>query len=76
MLKIIAFLVILYFFLRSIGSVVTVLFGGGQPTRQQRTQNKNERTTKGGLNVDYNPKNSNPKDNFKGGDYVEYEEVE
>lgn len=78
MLKVIAILFLLYFFFRSVGHVVRVIFGGGATTRTQNpyTNQQRSRTTRDGLHVDSMPKSKNKKPDFKGGDYVEYEEVE
>ncbi len=75
MLKIIAFLVILYFFMRSLGSVVRLFFGTGHPNTQQRKYPPG-RQSNDGLHVDYAPKKNDTTGKYKGGDYVDFEEVE
>ena len=78
MLKIIAILFLLYFFFRSIGHVVRVIFGRGATTRTHNTYTNQQRsrTTREGLHVDSMPNSQKRKTDFKGGDYVEYEEVD
>lgn len=76
MLKIIALLFLLYFFFRSIGHVVRVIFGGGSATKAQNTYTNQQGTRRGGLHVDSMPNSQKKKADFKGGDYVEYEEVD
>ena len=79
MLKIIAILFLLYFFFRSVGHVVRVIFGGGAATRTQNpyTNQQRRKTTRDGLHVDSPPnKQKSRKADFKGGDYVDYEEVD
>jgi hypothetical protein len=79
MLKIFAILALLYFFFRSVGHVVRLIFGGGATTRAKNMNGNQQkrRTTKEGLNVDSMPNNNKSKKaDFKGGDYVDYEEVD
>jgi uncharacterized protein DUF4834 len=78
MLKILAILALLYFFFRSVGHVVRLIFGGGATTRTQNpnTGQQRRRTTRDGLHVDSMPNQQKKKKDFKGGDYVDYEEVE
>ncbi len=78
MLKIIAILFLLYFFFRSVGHVVRLIFGGGGTTRAQNpyANQQRRRTTREGLHVDSAPNNKKSrKTDFRGGDYVDYEEV-
>ena len=66
-----------------LGSVVKYVLRGGQPTSQQRgntTQNhqryNGKRPSDGNVNIDYVPrKDKRSKEDFKGGEYVDYEEV-
>ena len=79
MLKIFAILALIYFFLRSVGHVVRLIFGGGATTRAQNASfnQQKRRSTREGLNVDSMPnKEKSKKADFKGGDYVDYEEVD
>jgi hypothetical protein len=80
MLKILAILALCYFFFRSVGHVVRALFGGGSTTRTQPTSSyghQQKRRSSEGLHVDSvpNPNQGKKKEDFKGGDYVDYEEV-
>jgi len=38
--------------------------------------NRSSKPKNGNLNVDYKPESTSDKEDFKGGDYVDYEEVE
>ncbi len=71
LLKLFAILALLYFFFRSIGHVLKAVLGGGASRTQQRTTR-----TRDGLHVDSRPNQQKQKKDFKGGDYVDYEEVE
>ena len=74
---------ILYFFVISwiIRSVMRFLAGGLFGTSQQRTTQGNQYQAPpkndGRIKVDYAPENKKGKssDNFKGGEYIDYEEV-
>jgi len=78
MLKIFAILFLLYFFFRSIGHVVRLIFGSTVSRSQNaNTNQQRQRTTRDGLHVDSAPQNQKSrKSDFKGGDYVDYEEVD
>ncbi len=80
MLKILAVLALLYFFLKSVGHVVRLVFGSNVQQRSQQkgyTRNRQQqRTTREGLHVDSMPSQEKQKKDFKGGDYVDYEEVD
>lgn len=78
MLKILAILALCYFFFRSVGHVVRLIFGGSATTRTQNPHGNRQRrrTTREGLHVDSMPNQQKKRADFKGGDYVEYEEVE
>ncbi len=83
LLKFILFIVIAGWILRGVLRLFTVgLFGQAQ--QQQRNfnggqQSQQQRPRDGNVNIDYAPKDQKPKkssDNFKGGDYVDYEDVD
>lgn len=80
LLKLLAILFLLYFFFKSIGQVVRVIFGGSATTRTQApyggNRNQQRKTTRDGLHVDSAPSQQKKKTDFKGGDYVDYEEVD
>jgi len=79
MLKFFAILALLYFFFRSVGHILRVVMGRGAATRASQNpytrQQQKQRTTRDGLNVDSMPNEQKQKKGFKGGDYVDYEEV-
>ena len=69
--------------MRSLGALVRMLFGGGVMGRASREyrdgrqgQQRRKKPSGGNVNIEYEPheENRNKKD-FKGGDYVDYEEV-
>ena len=71
----------LWIFVKLGGFFVKLFFGGltNNQTRQQSGQNqqRTRQPSDGNVNIDYNPKSKQEvkgKD-FKGGDYVDYEEV-
>lgn len=72
---------IIYIVAKLGGFIMRMLFSGysGQ-TRQQSYQSGGQRKPKdGNVNIDFNPndsRRSKSSGNFKGGDYVNYEEVE
>lgn len=83
------FLLLLFVFIWVIaklgGFILRTLFGGfTTQARQQTYQSQGQRTQQrhprdGNVSIDYNPKErqqSKDGGNFKGGDYVNYEEVE
>lgn len=78
MIKFLAIIALLYFFFRSIGHVMRLLFGGSvqQRAQQRPYTSQQQRTTKEGLHVDSMPSQEKQKKDFKGGDYVDYEEVD
>lgn len=79
LLKLLAILFLLYFFFKSIGQVVRVIFGGNTATRAQNSYgntNQQRKTSRDGLHVDSAPNQQKKKADFKGGDYVDYEEVD
>lgn len=72
---------VLYFFVISwiIRSVMRFFMGGLFGTSQQRADHQHYAPPKndGRIKVDYTPENKKGKssDNFKGGEYIDYEEV-
>ncbi len=78
MLKFFAILVLLYFFFRSVGYVIRLILGGSAQARTQNPYSRQgqQRTKREGLHVDSAPNHQKQKKDFKGGDYVDYEEVE
>ncbi|GJM28597.1 MAG: hypothetical protein DHS20C17_12320 [Cyclobacteriaceae bacterium] len=66
-------------------SYVTFKFGGflmkilntalGQDPAKRNVHDRSKKKTKGDINIDYVPRDKKGKPGFKGGDYVDYEEV-
>jgi hypothetical protein len=83
LLKLLAFIFVLVLIMRSIGYLVRMLFGGGVMGKASREfkegrqgQPRRSRPSDGNVNIDYVPgKEGKGKKGFKGGDYVDYEEV-
>lgn len=79
MLKLIAILVLIYFFFRSIGYVIRLLLGGGMAAKNQNPYTGHQhrkKQTSDGLHIDNMPKDGKQRKEFRGGDYVDYEEVD
>ncbi|OEK05939.1 hypothetical protein [Roseivirga misakiensis] len=78
--KVITFVIVLLFIFRLISqSFIGKIYR--QVQEQQRNSHYDQRKSRpsgGNVNVEYAPSKKNPKssDNFKGGDYVDYEEVD
>ncbi len=73
MLKIIAFLALIYIFFKAVGIIFRVLGGSPDTNRHQRYGTPGK---EGELHIDYDPRSGKRKSDFKGGEYVDYEEVE
>ncbi len=73
LLKFILFFIVIYYLLRKVGGFLFRIMGGTRPTSSNEKQYKRE----GEINIDYKPQNRNGKfgNDFKGGEYVDYEEV-
>ena len=77
MLKILAILALFYFFFRSVGFVIRMLLGGATTRNQNTYRTGQQKTrTREGLHVDSIPKDPKQRADFKGGDYVDYEELD
>lgn len=78
MLKLIAILVLIYFFFRSVGYIIRLLLGGGMAARNQNpyARHEHKKQTRDGLHIDNVPKDDKERKEFRGGDYVDYEEVD
>lgn len=80
----IIFFLIIYILSKIGGFIVRTLFPGfnGQSQRAQAYQGQQTRSKKpqdGNVNIDFNPKQSNASasgKDFKGGDYIKYEELD
>lgn len=80
LIKIILFIVVFSWIFRGVVRVLSIgLFGQAQQQQQGSRQYQQQKKPSGGnVNVDYTPKQNSTKkssQNFKGGDYVDYEEV-
>jgi len=79
LIKIILFIVVFSWIFRGVVRFLSIgLFGQAQQQQSNRQYQQQKRPSDGNVHVDYAPKqNSNKKssENFKGGDYVDYEEV-
>lgn len=83
MYKILAFILMIVLVLRGLGAVMRLLFGGNLANRAARNfqegQNprRKNKPAGGNVNVDYVPgKGDKTKKGFKGGEYVDYEDVQ
>ena len=80
MLKLLALILLFVLFLRSIGFLLRLLFGSGLAGRTNREfrkgQGHRKRPPGGNVDINYVPNKEDKKGNgYKGGDYVDYEEV-
>ena len=78
MLRVLAIILLFLFVVRIIGSVIRYLVGGASMNRSGSfQQNRQQRPRGSNVNVDYAPKKgSSAKHNYKGGEYVDYEDVD
>ncbi|WP_420388244.1 DUF4834 family protein [Roseivirga sp.] len=86
LLKIILFIVVFSWIFRGVVRFLSIgLFGQAQQQRnfnngRQYQQQRQRSSSDGSVNIDYAPKKNSGKkkssENFKGGDYVDYEEVD
>ncbi len=80
LLKIVLFILVFFWALRGISRFFLARFVKQAQQRHQfqGQQNRQSRPTQGNVNIDYAPKKPKKKssDTFKGGDYVDYEEVD
>ena len=77
MIKFLLIIFVFFFVLTKIGGfVMRTLFGNAVQRAQQQQQRSTRKPTDGNVHIDYAPKQDQktPKD-FKGGDYVDFEEV-
>ncbi|MBO6495477.1 MAG: DUF4834 family protein [Roseivirga sp.] len=84
LIKIILFIVVISWIFRGIVRFFSIgLFGQAQQQQQRgfsngRQYQQSRNNSDGNINIDYAPKKKSKKssENFKGGDYVDYEEVD
>ena len=78
MFKLLLIFFALFFIIFRVGGFfLRLLFGGVQRTNQANYNRSNQqhKPKDGNVNVDYIPDEKKGKKNFKGGDYIDYEEV-
>lgn len=82
LIKLILFVFVFSWIFRAVVRFFSVgLFGQAQQQRNfngQRQYQQSKKSTDGNVNIDYAPKSNTGKkssENYKGGDYVDYEEV-
>jgi len=78
MLKILAILFVVSYLTYKVGGFLmrALYFTLGQDPNKRNFKGKSKKSPDGSLNIDYVPKNkSTDNKDFKGGDYVDYEEV-
>ncbi|MEQ8924864.1 MAG: DUF4834 family protein [Fulvivirga sp.] len=78
MLKFLLIIFILgYVFFKGLGFFIRMILGGSSMNQYgNQQQNSSQRPKNSNVNVDYIPKDQKPKkENFKGGEYVDFEEV-
>ena len=77
MLKILAIIVLCIFFFRTVGFFVRLLFGGTIANKTNTGYQTNRRkSSNGNLHVDRGPNQSKKKKDFKGGEYVDFEDLD
>ena len=78
MFKFLLLLFVFFFVIARVGGFfLRLLFGGMQRTHQTQQQHRsghNQQPKDGNVNIDYVPQEKAKKDEFKGGDYIDYEE--
>ena len=73
MFKLLALFILIWIFFKALSMIIKTVIGGPDANRGSRYTNSRP-NRKGDINVDYDPKNKNK--GYKGGDYVDYEEVD
>lgn len=75
-LKYVLPILVFYWIFRSVGRFMSRMMNGGQQQNFKEKQ-QGQKPSDGNVNIEYAPtkKHSKSADNFKGGDYVDYEEV-
>ncbi|WP_421978021.1 DUF4834 domain-containing protein [Roseivirga seohaensis] len=76
--KFLFFVILIGWLIRSVLRFFVAGLTGQQRTAGARQQYTQQHRPEGKINVDYAPKNTKEKssDNFRGGEYVDYEEVD
>ena len=75
MLKLIALLLLIWFFFKAIGMIFRTVLGSAEDNRSSRYGNNHSgNRRKGNINIDHDPNKS--KKDYQGGEYVDYEEID
>lgn len=66
-----------YIFFKGLGFIIRMIVGGSSMNQYGNQQQSQRKPADGNVNVNYVPKDSKTdKKNFKGGEYVDFEEVD
>jgi len=76
MFKILAIIVLFIFLFRTVGFFLRLLLGGTFASKPNFQQSQRRKRSDGNLNVDYSPDKDKKKGDFKGGEYVDYEDLD
>jgi hypothetical protein len=75
MFKILALFVLIWIFIKAVGTVLKMVIGGSTNTNKHtRYSNSSGHRPKGDINVDHDPNKSSK--GYEGGEYVDYEDVD
>ncbi len=77
MLKFLLIVILIFYVLYRIGGFFfrMLIINAQQRTQQNQNTSYQSRGKDGNIHIDYVPKQTKSKSDFKGGDYVDYEEV-
>ena len=77
MLKFLAILFIVCYVTFKVGGLLMKMLNAaaGRDPRQQNANNRTKKAGDGNVNIDYVPKDKKGGNGYKGGEYVDYEEV-
>jgi hypothetical protein len=73
MFKLLALLVLIWIFFKALGMIIKMVIGTNT-NKETRYTSSNNHKQDGDINVDHNPNKSNK--GYKGGEYVDYEDVD
>jgi len=79
MFKLLAVIVLFVFLFRSVGFILRMLMGGTFANRANSNpnfQSQRRKPSNGKLNVDHKPDPNRKKGEFKGGEYVDFEDLD
>ncbi len=74
MFKFFALLILIWIFFKAIGQVFKIFIAGSDTNRKTRYTNTKRTRHEGGVQVDNNP--AKAKKDYKGGEYIDFEEVD